>query len=410
MTRVLFAGGSVFDGSGSDPLPADLVVEGSLITEVGSGLDGDEKIDLTGKVILPGFIDCHVHSGFANIDFDAMRKQAFALRYYQAAHSLATTLDTGITTIRDAGGASLGIKQAVEQGLIRGPRMLISIVMLSQTGGHGDGWLSSGLDLPIFWGDPSMPSNVVDGPDEMRRKVRELVRAGADCVKVATSGGVLSPNDDPRHAHFRPDELAILVAEAEAAGIHVLAHAQATDGIRNAVESGIRSIEHGIYLDEVVIERMLDKGTWLVPTLLAPTGVVRAAERGIPVPPSSLAKAKEVIEIHKQSVAAAIAAGVKIAFGTDCPVSPHGTNLDEFVLLRELGMTPAQVLVAATAESARLCQIDDTVGTLESGKKADLVVVDRDPYQFEGLRDSITAVYQSGRLVGGPQFAGRLTA
>lgn len=408
MSTIVFTGGSVFDGTGTDPVRADILVEDGKITEVGLGLRGDEVVEIAGKTILPGFIDCHVHAGFAGIDFDALRKQAFALRYYQTAHSLATTLDTGITTIRDAGGASLGIKQAVDQGLIRGPRMLISIVMLSQTGGHGDGWLPSGLEAPIFSGDPSMPSNVVDGPDEMRRKVRELVRAGADCIKIATSGGVLSPNDNPRHAHFRPDELAILMAEAEAAGIHVMAHAQATEGIRNAVEAGIRSIEHGIYLDSAVIDRMLTRGAWLVPTLLAPTGVIRAAERGVPIPPSSLAKAHEVVEIHRRSVAAAIAAGVKIAFGTDCPVSPHGTNLDEFPLLVELGMSPAQVLVAATAEAARLCQIDDRVGTIEPGKVADLVVIDRDPYEFEGLRDRISGVYRDGRLVGGPEFAGRL--
>ncbi len=408
MSRIVFSGGKVFDGSGSNPEQADVLVEDGRIVEVGSGLDGDEAIDVGGNTLLPGFIDCHVHVGLPSIDFDNLRKQPFALRYYQSAHSLAATLDAGVTSARDAGGASLGIQQAIDTGLIRGPRLRLSLTMISQTGGHGDGWMPSGLDFPIFHGDPSIPDNIVDGPDEMWRKVRELVRAGANCIKIATSGGVLSPNDDPRHAHFRPDELEVLIAEVEAAGIHALAHAQATDGIANAVEAGIRSIEHGIYLDDEVIERMVDKGTWLVPTLLAPQGVIRAAERGVPIPPSSLAKAHEVVAIHRESVKKAIAAGVKLAFGTDCPVSPHGTNLDEFPLMEELGMTPAQVLVAATSEAARLCQIDDRVGTIAPGRLADLVVVEGDPYQLGDLGSRIRGVYQGGRLVGGPAFAGKL--
>lgn len=410
MSRTVFRGGSVFDGTGSDPSLADLAVEDGLIVALGSGLDGDVEIDAGGKTILPGFIDCHVHAALSSLDFEAVRRAPFAFAYYQAAHSLATTLDTGITTIRDAGGASLGVKQAVEDGLIRGPRMLLSLVMLSQTGGHGDGWLPSGDENHLFAREPGLPTNIVDGPDEMRRKVRELVRAGADCIKVATSGGVLSPRDDPRHAHFRPDELDVLIAEATAAGIHVMAHAQATQGIANAVEAGIRSIEHGIYLDERTIGRMLEKGTWLVPTLIAPRGVIRAATNGVKIPENILEKARLVVEIHRTSVKTAMAAGVKIAFGTDCPVSPHGTNLDEFSEMASLGMSPSQVLVSATSSAAKLIGMDDRIGTIEPGKIADLVVVDGSPYQFEDLKSRIFQVYRGGRLVGGPEFAGRLTA
>lgn len=408
MARIVFTGGSVFDGTGADPEPADLVIEDGKIVEVGGGLDGDSSVDVSGKTVLPGFIDCHVHIGLPSIDFRRYFEQPFALRYFEMAHSLAVTLDSGITGVRDAGGASLGVKTAVDQKLVRGPRMMLSLVMLSQTGGHGDGWLPSGLDENLFFGDPGLPSNIVDGPDEMRRKVRELVRGGAGCIKVATSGGVLSPSDDPRHAHFGREELEVLVAEANAAGIHVMAHAQATTGIRNAVEAGIRSIEHGIYLDEATIARMIERGTWLVPTLLAPQGVVRAAERGVPIPEASLAKAKDVIEAHRASVKMAIAAGVPIAFGTDCPVSPHGTNLDEFAEMAALGMSPAQVLVAATSGAAHLLGWNSKVGRLAPGFEADLVVIDGDPFDFTDLRSRITGVYRSGELVGGPDFAGKL--
>lgn len=409
MTRTVISGGDVFDGRGGDPSRADVVIEDGRILEIGSGLDGDIEIDASGQTVLPGFIDCHVHLGFKDVDFVGLAQKPYALKYYETAHNLAITLDTGITTVRDAGGASLGVKTAVESGLIRGPRMLLSLTMLSQTGGHGDGWLPSGADIRIFQSDPGIPHNIVDGPDEMRKKVRELVRAGADCVKVATSGGVLSPRDDPRHAHFSPEELDVLVTEADAAGIHVMSHAQGTDGIRNAVEAGIRSIEHGIYLDEATIARMVEKGTYLVPTLSAPRAVLQAVELGISLPDWALEKAGQVIEIHSHSIKMAIEAGVSIAFGTDCPVAPHGTNLHEFELMQGLGMSPAEVLQAATSAAARLIGFDDEIGLITPGHRADLVIVDGDPYEFGGLKDRIVGVYRDGVAVGGPSFHGSLT-
>ncbi len=185
-----------------------------------------------------------------------------------------------MTTVREAGGSDLGVKQAQVTGLASGPKMQISITILSQTGGHGDGWQVCGAHLPgLLDASPGPPHNIVDGPDEMRRKVRELVRAGADVIKVCTSGGVSSPRDDPRHGHYRDDESLVLVAEAAAAGKWVMAHAQATEGIKSAVRTGIRSIEHGIYLDDQAIEMMLAAGTYLVPTLIAPMGVLEARPR-----------------------------------------------------------------------------------------------------------------------------------
>ncbi|MEX2655615.1 MAG: amidohydrolase family protein [Acidimicrobiia bacterium] len=410
IVRTVVRGGRLFDGTGTPFAPGEFAIQNGRIVEIGTDLDGDTEIDVSGKSVTPGFIDCHVHIGFRDVDFFEALKRPFALKYYEAAHNLATTLDTGVTTARDAGGASLGIKTAVEQGLIRGPRLRISLTMISQSGGHGDGWLPSGFETRLFALDPGIPNGVVNSPDEMRRVVREIIRAGADNIKVATSGGVMSPRSDPTRPHLSPEELAVLVEEATAAGVHVLAHAQATKGIRNAVDAGIDSIEHGIFLDAETVDAMKRKGTWLVPTLMAPQGVLTAAERGITLPEWALRKAAEVIEAHKASVRLAIEAGVKIAYGTDSPVSPHGTNLGEFALMAELGMSPLEVLKAATGEAATLVRVADDVGTLEVGKRADFVVIDGDPLDFTNYRDKITAVYQDGRHVGGPTFHGTLTA
>jgi imidazolonepropionase-like amidohydrolase len=398
MTRTLFSGGRVLDGTGAAPANADVVVEDGRIVEVGPGLDGDEGVDVTGKALLPGLFDCHTHVTFSHIDTMRRLQTPFSYRFYEALHNLEATLRIGITTVRDAGGADLGIKQAVEDGLIRGPRMQISLGMISQTGGHGDGWMPSGINLRLD-SYPGVPSTLVDGADEMRVKVRELVRMGADVIKVAVSGGVLSPRDKPTHAHFRLEELKVLVEEASAAGVWVMAHAQATPGIKNAIRAGIRSIDHGIYLDDEAIEMMLARGTWLVPTLVAPLGVIDAAAAGAAIPEASVRKAHEVAEIHRASFAKAVEAGVKVAMGTDSGVTPHGNNLRELELMVEGGMTPMQAIVATTRTAAELMGLEDELGTLEPGKRADLVVVDGDPLEISGLRDRIEAVYQDGTQV-----------
>ena len=378
-----------------------MAVAGGRIVEVGSDLDGDEAVDLGGRALLPGFYDCHVHVMLDNVDIWGIMQKPFSLNFYEATHALRRTLATGITSIRDAGGADLGVKTAVERGLIPGPRMQISLTMISQTGGHGDGWLPSGMHYDLMASHPGVPESLVDGPEEMRKKVREIVRMGADVIKVATSGGVLSPRDDPRHAHFGLAELEMLVATASSLGCHVMAHAQAYDGIKNAVRAGIRSIEHGIYLDDEAIDLMKAKGTFLVPTLVAPAGVVKAAEAGASIPEASLLKAKEVIEIHRESFRKAAEAGVKVAMGTDSAVTPHGDNLDELVLMNEYGMDPLDVLKATTSTAADCLDVADDRGTIEAGKRADFVVVEGDPTEFATLKDRITAVYLDGALVSG---------
>jgi imidazolonepropionase-like amidohydrolase len=364
--------------------------------EIGPGLDADERVDLAGKALLPGLFDCHTHVVVSTIDQTRNLQTPFGYRYYQAMQNLEATLRIGITTVRDAGGADLGIKQAVDDGLIPGPRMQISLSMLSQTGGHGDPWTASGSEVPFFPRHPGVPETIVNGSDEMRAKVRELVRMGADVIKVAVSGGVLSPRDKPTHAHFRLEELKVLVEEATAAGIWVMAHAQATHGIKNAIRAGIRSIDHGIYLDDEAIEMMLARGTWLVPTLVAPRGVIDAAEAGAAIAEQSVAKARDVVETHRASFSKAVAAGVKVAMGTDSGVTPHGNNLREVGLMVEGGMTPMQAIVATTRSAAELMGLEDELGTLEPGKRADLVVVDGDPLDVTSLDQRISAVYQDG--------------
>lgn len=400
MTRVVLQGGSVFDGSGTQPAVADVVMQDGRIIDVGRGLDGDEVVDCSGHTVLPGFIDSHVHF-MLNGQLDPMYpvRRPFSLAFFEAADNMRATLDIGITTVREAGGSDLGIKSAQQRGVIAGPRMQISISMLSQTGGHGDGWQVCGAEMPFFVPHPGAPNTIVDGADEMRRKVRELVRAGADVIKVATSGGVLSPRDDPRHGHFRDAELAVLVEEATAAGRFVMAHAQATDGIKAAIRNGIRSIEHGIYLDDEAIGQMLERGTYLVPTLMAPRGVLEAAEAGVPVPPEAVEKTKMVMEAHVASVSKAIGAGVKVAMGTDSGVTPHGRNLAELPLMVECGMSPAEALVATTRTAAELLGLAGDTGTLEPGKVADVVVVAGDALDLGDLGGRVRRVYQGGTLV-----------
>jgi imidazolonepropionase-like amidohydrolase len=401
MTRTVLSGGRVFDGTGAPVAEADVVIEDGRIADVGIGLDGDVQVDVSGQTLVPGFFDCHVHVMVSGIDLLRRLQRPFSYPFFQAARNLAATLDCGITTVRDAGGADLGVQRAVEDGLIDGPRMQIAITALSQTGGHGDGWLPSGITTFLMSPHPGRPAGLVDGPEEMRKRVREIIRAGANVIKVHTSGGVLSPRDSPKHAQFRPDELDALMAEAAAAGLPVMAHAQATDGIKNAIRAGVRSIEHGIYLDDEAIDMMLSSGTWLVPTLVAPHAVVNEVNAGSQLPEGVVAKAREVMAAHADAFARAVAAGVKVAMGTDSGVGPHGTNLDELPLMAAGGMTPVQVLTATTRSAAELLRLADETGTLRPGLRADIVVLAGDPFDLPNLKSNVRAVYSAGRRVRG---------
>ena len=410
MTYSLIHNGTVIDGNGRSPLKNGAVlIRDNKIEQVGRKSDmrlpntDITMIDAQGGFILPGLIDTHVHVVFDGINFMQEMNTPYSLNYYKAMEPMRRTLDAGITAVRDAGGADLGMKQAVEQGLIAGPRMQISITVLSITGGHGDSWLPSGTDMDLFPATPGRPSGICDGVEEVRKKVREVLRAGADIIKVCSTGGVLSPTDHPEFTQFSPEELEVMVQEAAyRRGVKVMAHAQGAEGIKNAVRAGIHSIEHGIFVDDEAIELMLERGTFLVPTLLAPLAVLEQAEAGGSMPEWGIRKSREVIEIHSENIGKAFKAGVNIAMGTDAGVMKHGTNLRELGLMCNVGLSPMDSIVATTKTAAQCLGWDDRLGTLEAGKLADVIVCQADPLanirSLENV-DNIRLVVKDGRIV-----------
>lgn len=399
MTRTLVHGGSVFDPVSGEVGLADVTFEDGRIVAVGTGLDGDIAVDATGKTLLPGLFDCHTHVCMTDFDYLKMLSSPFSMQFFEAQQNLRTLLDLGITTIRDAWGADAGVKAAVDRGMIAGPRLRITISMVSQTGGHADDRMSCGAPIAILPAHPGRPDAIVDGVDAARLKVRELIRAGADGIKVAASGGVLSPNTNPHHPQLGEDELTMIVTEAAAAGRWVMAHCHSTAGAKNAIRAGVRSIDHGSYLDESAVAMMVERGTWLVPTLLAAQGVLNAIASGTAMPPGIAEKATEARDSAKTATRLAVEAGVPLALGTDCPVSPHGTNLEELALMAECGLTPAGALNAATLSAAKLLNLADELGSLEPGKRADLVVLTGDPFDFSGYADRVEQVWKDGDRV-----------
>ena len=396
---------TLIDGTGADPVPnaGVLVNDDGRIERAGAGIEPPrdaDVIDAGGRTLMPGMIDCHVHLYGRVAPLQERLLTPPTLQLFYGARNALRTLDAGITTVRDAAGSPAGFKMAIERGLIPGPRMRIAIAMLSQTGGHGDSTMPAGVATGVRSG-PEWPEHVVDGPDEVRRAVRELLRAGADFIKLASTGGVLSPSDEPGHTAFTPEEIGVMVYEARAAGKTCMAHAQGTQGIRNAVEAGVESIEHGIYLDDALIEDMKRRGTFLVPTLVAPVWVLRHAERAPgTVLPQSVRKTKEVMESHKESFRRAVAAGVRIAMGTDSGVGHHGSNAEELERMVEGGLTPMQAIVATTKTASECVHMQADIGTLEQGKLADLLIVDGDPLaDIAVLRDParLALIMQGGR-------------
>jgi imidazolonepropionase-like amidohydrolase len=401
VARIVLHGGRVFDGTGADAADADVVLEDGRIVDVGPGLDGDDGVDVSGRTLLPGLFDCHVHLAFRYEDFDEVRlaHTPFSYRFFQFPETLRWYLAMGITTVRDAGGADWGMKRAVADGVLPGPRMQISVTMLSMTGGHGDTHLPCGGIAPYAIPYPGMPDPVADGPDALRAKVREVIREGADVIKIASSGGFLSPGDDPRLPHFAQDELEAIVETAADLDRWVMSHAHGAEGIKRAVRAGVRSIDHGTYLDEEAVAMMIESGTWLVPTLTAGDTTERIAqEPGVPEPVKEKLRSLGRPELDAFRIAAE--AGVKVAMGTDCPVAPHGTNLRELVLMSEHGLTPQQALVAATSSAAELMGLQDELGRVAPGMRGDVVVVRGDHLSFADLPERIEQVWQDGvRLV-----------
>ena len=409
MSSYLIRNGTLIDGTGKAPLAdAAVLVKDNTIQQAGNvnsiRLPDEQinEIDAGGGYILPGMIDTHVHVMLEGVNIVRDMVTPFSMRFYNSVKYLRNTIDAGITSVRDAGGADAGVKQAVESGVIVGPRLQISISVLTITGGHGDGWMRSGMEYDLFMPYPGFPSCRVDGVEDCRRKVREVLRAGADVIKICSTGGVLSPTDHPEFVQFSPEELEVIVREASYRnGVKVMSHAQGVEGVKNAIRAGIHSIEHGIFLDDEAIELMLKHGTHLVPTLLAPLAVLEAGEKG-GMPEYGIRKSREVIEIHSESISRAHKAGVRIAMGTDAGVMPHGTNLRELGLMVNVGMTPMETIVATTKKAAECLGWEDRVGTVEAGKLADIILVKTNPLQdirsMEKV-DNIALVMKDGKIV-----------
>lgn len=391
--RVVFAGGLAFDGHGDVPSRCDVAVQDGLIVEMGAGLAGDRTVDVTGRTILPGFIDCHAHVAMDLVDTDQQASRSPSYAAYLVLANLQATLDGGVTTVRDAAGADAGIRRAIDEGLIPGPRLLVSLMQLSPTGGPNDMRSPSGLDV---WPDrPDIPRPVADGIDGVRAKVREYVGAGADVIKVFATGHFTMPRGGAHRQLYRDDELRAIVEEAAVHGVRVMAHAHGATGAAAAARSGVASIEHGAYADDAAIEAMAQHGTVLVPTLLAMTATLDGAPDD-----ATRERLEGVVTGHRQAVRRAHERGVPIAMGTDCPIAAHGRNLEELRLLRECGLSPAEAIRAATTTAARLLGLEGMIGSLAPGLRADLVIVEGDALRLDDLRERINAVYRDGKRVG----------
>ncbi len=373
----------------------DIVCRGGRIAELAAGATmpaGAAVIDCSGQYLLPGLIDCHVHltaSGNPNELNDA-RGESSAVRAWRSAGYAKRTLRAGVTTVRDLGAVehlNIEMARATESGLIEGPRILAAGFGVTMTGGHGHGFIAQ----------------EADGPDAVRKAVREQLRAGAGAIKLFASGGVMTPGVDPRSPSFTEEEMRAGVEEAHKAFRIVAAHAQATEGIKNAIRAGVDSIEHGVWLDDEAVELMLARGTYLVPTLTAPYLIAHGG-LGAGIPAYMVEKGQQVLEDHVASYKRALKAGVRVAMGTDqgTPLSRPGENAQEIVRMAEHGLSAGAAILAATAWAAELLQLGDECGALRRGLAADILVVDADPLQDLATLTtdtSIRTVVKSGRLV-----------
>lgn len=362
---------------------------------------GTELIDLSRACVLPGLIDCHVHITHeysARARLDAVELSDADRAVHGAAYARRTLL-AGFTTVRDLGSegdAVFALRDGIKKGLIPGPRILAAGEALTPTGGHADGTHGYREDLFHL---PGAMQGVGDGVAGCRQAVRAQVKRGADVIKLTATGGVLSATAAGTGAQFFPDELEAIVATARLLGRKVAAHAHGADGIKAALRAGVDSIEHGTFLDEETIELFKQRGAYLVPTLLAGKAVTEWAERPGFFPEPVVAKARAVGPTLQGAFARARKAGVKVAFGTDCGVSPHGENARELALMVEGGMTPEEALVAATVDAAALCGLSGEIGTLEPGKAADLIAVEGDPLADVRALERVRFVMRAGQPV-----------
>jgi imidazolonepropionase-like amidohydrolase len=396
----------MFDGK-SEALtkPGLLVVTDGKIAGVGAGAAipaGAEVIDLGDATILPGFIDAHTHLTMMHSDdykqneLDQLQK-TIAERALDASANARVTLMAGITTVRDVGSSDyldVGLRNAIRDRVVPGPRMLVTVHALGATGGHCDG--EDGYRAGLFGHESGPLDGVINGPEQARYAVRLDHKYGADIIKVCATGGVLSLTDDVDTPQLTQDELNAIVDEAHSLRRKTAAHAHGAEGAKRAIRAGIDSIEHGTFLDDEALDMMKQHGTYLVPTLMAPHGIQEQIDQGTYIPPPILAKAKAAIAAGRQTFQKALAKGVKIGLGTDAAVYAHGRNTEEFHLMVDLGMKPIDALRAGTSADAELLGLADKIGTLDAGKLADLVAVPGDPVENIRQTEHVFFVMKEG--------------
>jgi imidazolonepropionase-like amidohydrolase len=372
---------------------AVIVVQGETITAVGANAAipaNAEVVDLSRFTVLPGLIDCHTHLTFSLGTLSSNRISVPREALYGAKHAR-LTLEAGFTTVRNVGASGysdVALRDAIQAGDVVGPRIIASGPSLGITGGHCD---NNSL-APEFL---HKSDGVADGVDGVMQKTREVIKYGADVIKVCSTGGVLSLGDDPKASQYTLEELKTIVAEAHRLGRKVAAHAHGGDGIKLAVLAGVDSIEHGTYIDDEAVKLMKERGVFLVPTMYL-TDWFLENYKSFNLAPSIVAKAQEVMPAMKKNIARAFQQGVPVACGTDAAVYPHGLNGRELASYVKLGLTPLQALQSATINAAKLLGMEDKLGVLEAGKYADLIAVEGDPLKDITEVERVKVVIKGG--------------
>jgi imidazolonepropionase-like amidohydrolase len=377
--------------------PVWVVVSADTIESVRTSAPADvEVVDLGDATLLPGLIDCHTHlSARPGLTPPERIKNSAARSAIAGVNNCRNTLLAGITTCRDVGGGELvdvGLRDAIKAGEIEGPRMLVATWALSMTGGHGDP--TNAVDY--HWCN-DLESGVADGVDEVRKKVRFNIQQGADLIKILASGGVLSPHDNPQATGYTFEEMKAAVDEANRLGRNVAAHAHGKQAIIWASNAGVRSVEHASYMDDEAAKVLKKNGTWYVPTLYVVEPIL-APGNPLHIQDENLAKAREVRGHMRGAFRAAMRNGVKIAFGTDAGVFPHGDQVREFKIYVSEGMSPMAAIKTATSSAAELIGWEKKVGTVESGRYADMVAVSADPLKDITELERVAWVMKGGKV------------
>ena len=397
----------MFDGkSNSVASPGVVVVSDGKITGVGAGAAipaSAEVIDLGDATLLPGFIDAHTHlTGMYGEDHDRSSLRQLEETIPQMAIETTVnariTLMAGFTTVRDVGAShylDVGLRNAINKGVVPGPRMLVSVHAIGATGGHCD---DNGYREGATGAETGPAQGIVSGADQARQAVRLAHKYGATVIKTCATGGVLSQVDLVDAAQLTQAELDALVDEAHELKLKTAAHAHGNEGAKRAIRAGIDSIEHGSFLQDDALDMMKAKGTYLVPTLMAAQGLRERIEHGGKMPPEIREKADRAMKAIPETFKRAMAKGVKIGLGTDASVYPHGRNAEEFHQMVDLGMKPIDALKAGTSNDADLLGLADKIGTLEAGKLADVVAVPGDPSQNIRQTEHVFFVMKEGKI------------